>query len=59
LLETPGNVGNSLIDIEAEGVDGLHLIGERTASAKVMGIYGSAQVALDACQRIMDRRSAG
>ena len=55
IMETPGNVGNSLIDIEAEGVDGLYLIGERTASAKVMGVYGSAQVALEACRLIMDR----
>ena len=55
LIETPGNVGSSLIDIEAEGVDGLYLIGERTASAKVMGVYGSAQVALDAFDRIMKR----
>jgi hypothetical protein len=55
LIETPGNVGSSLIDIEAEGVDGLYLIGERTASAKVMGVYGSAQVALDAFARIVNR----
>lgn len=55
LIETPGNVGSSLIDIQAEGVDGLYLIGERTSSAKVMGVYGSAQVALEACERIMGR----
>jgi hypothetical protein len=55
LIETPGNVGRNLVDIRAEGVDGLYLIGERTSAAKVMGIYGSAQVALEACRLIMDR----
>jgi len=52
LIETPGNVGRNLIDVRAEGVDGLYLIGERTSAAKVMGVYGSAQVALEACRLI-------
>ena len=55
LIETPGNVGRSLIDIRAEGVDGLYLVGERTSAAKIMGVYGSAQVALEACGLIMKR----
>jgi hypothetical protein len=55
IMETPGNVGPSLMDIQAEGVDGLYLIGERTSAAKVMGVYGSAQVALEASTRIMNR----
>jgi len=55
LIETPGNVGSSLMDIQAEGVDGLYLIGERTSAAKIMGVYGSAQVALEACHRIVTR----
>ena len=55
LMETPGYVGPSLVDIQAEGVDGLYLIGERTSAAKVMGVYGSAQVALEACQMIISR----
>lgn len=55
LMETPGYVGNSLVDIEAEGIDGLYMIGERTRSAKVMGVYGSAQVALEASERILRR----
>ena len=55
LIETPGNVGGSLVDIQAEGVDGLYLIGERTSAAKVMGVYGSAQVALEACNLILNR----
>jgi hypothetical protein len=53
LIETPGNVGRSLVDIEAEGVDGLYLVGERTSAAKIMGVYGSAQTALAACDRIL------
>jgi hypothetical protein len=55
LMETPGYVGSSLVDIRAEGVDGLYLIGERTSAAKVMGVYGSAQVALEACKLIVNR----
>ena len=55
LIETPGNVGRNLIDIRAEGVDGLYLIGERTSAAKVMGVYGAAQAALEACRLIMSR----
>ena len=55
IIETPGNVGRNLVDIKAEGVDGLYLIGERTSAAKVMGVYGSAQVALEACRQITSR----
>ena len=55
LIETPGNVGRNLIDIQAEGVDGLYLIGERTSAAKVMGVYGAAQTALEACRLITSR----
>jgi hypothetical protein len=54
-IETPGNVGRNLIDIQAEGVDGLYLIGERTSAAKVMGVYGAAQAALQACSLISNR----
>lgn len=53
IMEAPGLVGDKLIDIEAEGVDGLFLIGERTKEAKVMGVYGSAQTALAAFDQIM------
>jgi len=53
LIETPGNVGRKLVDIEAEGIDGLYLVGERTSAAKVMGVYGSAQTALKACDLIL------
>ncbi len=55
IMETPGYVGSSLVDIEAQGVDGLYLIGERTRAAKVMGVYGAAQVALAAAERILAR----
>ena len=55
LIETPGNVGRNLIDIQAEGVAGLYLIGERTSAAKVMGVYGAAQTALEACRLITSR----
>ena len=55
IMETPGHVGDALVDIPAEGVDGLYLVGERTSSAKVMGVYGSAQVALDASELILAR----
>jgi hypothetical protein len=55
LMEAPGNVGNNLIDVEAEGVEGLYLIGERTKEAKVMGVYGSAQTALAAFEKIMKK----
>ncbi|MBW2422534.1 MAG: hypothetical protein JRH19_28710 [Deltaproteobacteria bacterium] len=55
IMETPGYVGKSLVDIEAQGVDGLYLIGERTSAAKVMGVYGSAEVALTAADRILGR----
>jgi hypothetical protein len=59
LMETPGNVGNNLIDVEAEGVEGLYLIGERTKEAKVMGVYGAAQTALVTFQKIMDKYPNG
>jgi hypothetical protein len=55
LIETPGNVGRALVDIEAEGVEGLYLVGERTSAAKIMGVYGSAQTALAACDLILQR----
>lgn len=48
-------MGRNLIDIQAEGIDGLYLIGERTRAAKVMGVYGAAQVALEACRLILER----
>lgn len=59
IMETPGHVGNNLIDIEAEGVEGLYLIGERTKEAKVMGVYGSAQAALAASDMILSRYPVG
>ena len=55
LIETPGNVGRNLIEIRAEGVDGLYLIGERTSAAKVMGVYGAARTALEVCRLITSR----
>ena len=55
LIETPGNVGQNLVDIRAEGVEGLYLVGERTSAAKVMGVYGSAQTALRAAELILER----
>lgn len=58
LMEALGNVGNNLIDIEAEGVKGLYLIGERTREAKVMGVYGSAQTALEAFEKIIGKYPA-
>jgi phytoene dehydrogenase-like protein len=59
LMETPGNVGRTLVDIEAEGVEGLYLVGERTNAAKVMGVYGSAQAALRACDLILEKYPVG
>lgn len=53
LIETPGNVGKKLIDIEAEGVEGLYLVGDRTSVAKVTGVYGTASAALAACDLIL------
>jgi hypothetical protein len=53
IMEAPGLVGDKLIGVEAEGVSGLYLIGERTKEAKVMGVYGSAQTALAAFDKIM------
>ena len=53
IMETPGLVGDKLIDVEAEGVSGLYLIGERTKEAKVMGVYGAAQTALATFEKIM------
>jgi len=55
LIETPGSVGPALVDVEAEGVEGLYLVGERTNAAKVMGVYGSAQAALRACDLILEK----
>lgn len=55
LIETPGNVGRNLIDVKAEGVEGLYLVGERTSAAKVMGVYGAAQTAIEACRLITGR----
>jgi hypothetical protein len=55
LMETPGNVGSTLVDIEAEGIEGLYLVGERTSAAKIMGVYGSAQAALRACDLILQK----
>jgi hypothetical protein len=55
IAETPGFVGHNLVDIRAEGVEGLYLVGERTSAARVMGVYGSAHVALEACQMILER----
>ena len=52
IMETPGYVGDDLPDIAVPGADGLFMIGERTREAKVMGVYGSAQVALAAQERI-------
>lgn len=40
-------------DLAVPGVEGLFLIGERTRAAKVMGVYGAAQVALAAEERIV------
>jgi hypothetical protein len=59
LIETPGNVGRTLVDVEAEGVEGLYLVGERTNAAKVMGVYGSAQAALLACDLILEKYPVG
>jgi hypothetical protein len=59
IMETPGHVGENLVDIEAEGVEGLYLIGERTKEAKVMGVYGSAQVALVAADKILGKYPVG
>ena len=53
IMETPGHVGDALTDVKAEGIDGLYLVGERTKQAKVMGVYGSAQTALAAADRIL------
>jgi phytoene dehydrogenase-like protein len=55
IMESPGLVGDKLIDVEAEGVAGLYLIGERTKEAKVMGVYGSAQTALATFDKIMQK----
>ena len=55
IMEAPGLVGDNLVDIEAEGVEGLYLIGERTKACKVMGVYGAAQTALAAFDKIMAR----
>ena len=59
IMEAPGLVGDKLIDVEAEGVDGLYLIGERTKEAKVMGVYGAAQTALATADKILDKFPRG
>jgi hypothetical protein len=41
--------------VDVEALDGLYLIGERTSAAKVMGVYGAAQTALEACRMITSR----
>ena len=33
----------------------LYLVGERTNAAKIMGVYGSAQAALRACDLILEK----
>jgi protoporphyrinogen oxidase len=53
ILENPGNVGPHLISMLPEGVEGLYLVGERTQEAEIQGIYGSAQVALQCADRIL------
>jgi hypothetical protein len=55
IIETPGNVGKHLISMEPEGVEGLYLVGEKTQEAEMMGIYGSARVALECANRILKR----
>jgi len=55
IMEAPGNVGNKLVDIKVEGIEGLYLVGERTSEAKIMGVYGSAQTALKAFDLIVDK----
>jgi hypothetical protein len=59
ITETPGNVGRKLVDIEAEGIEGLYLVGERTSAAQIMGVYGSAQTALKACDLILKKYPVG
>jgi len=59
IIETPGNVGRSLVDIKAEGIEGLYLVGERTSAAKIMGVYGAAQVALEAAELIEQQLEGG
>jgi glycine/D-amino acid oxidase-like deaminating enzyme len=58
MIETPGNVGSKLIDIEAEGVEGLYLVGDRTSVAKVTGVYGTATAALAAYDLILNNTLA-
>ena len=53
IIETPGNVNNHLLDVQVDGIQGLFLVGERTKEAKVMGVYGSAQTALAAADKIL------
>lgn len=55
IMETPGHVGDALPEVDVPGVDGLYLVGERTRAAKVMGVYGSAQVALEAFDLLTGR----
>jgi hypothetical protein len=53
IMETPGHVGDALVDVKVEGIENLYLAGERTRAAKVMGVYGSAQTALTVADRIL------
>ncbi len=59
VMETPGNVGRALVDVEAEGIEGLYLVGERTSAAKIMGVYGSAHAAIAASDKILAKYPAG
>jgi len=58
VMETPGNVGRALVDVEAEGIEGLYLVGERTSAAKIMGVYGSAHAAIAASDKILAKYPA-
>jgi len=57
-METPGNVGRALVDVEAEGIEGLYLVGERTSAAKIMGVYGSAHAAIAASDKTLAKYPA-
>lgn len=54
IIETPGYAGRHLISMVPEGVEGLYLVGEKTREAEIMGIYGSAKVALECADRILE-----
>ncbi len=53
--EAPGNVGKHLLSMIPEGVEDLYLVGEKTQEAEIMGIYGSAQVALKCADQILKK----